>query len=495
MIYIKLEGHEFINEIKEIAKLFYINEEFILCEECPPAQNGGIFIWSRLFHEENGWELYIEYRAEGYNAKARSPVVFNNKDGEREFKKAVKKQLKSQLYVLLSKLFKKELPWGILTGIRPSKIVYEMMEAGKDEGEIIKEMKAGYLVSKEKAQLTYSVAKSEEAILKKSSSDTVSLYIGIPFCTTRCLYCSFTSNSIIKYGNMVESYLDALKTEIKGVNEIIKANRYKIQSIYIGGGTPTSLKTSSLEGLLDSIENVFDLDALEEYTLEAGRPDTLSEEKLRAIKNSRVDRISINPQTMNDNTLKLIGRAHSSEDIERTFSLARQLSYGNINMDVIVGLPGENVKMFNNTMDKIQQLGPESVTVHTMAVKRASRLNEGKEKYIFTSGEEASTMVEKAYEYANSMGMHPYYLYRQKNILGNLENVGYCRPGFESIYNIQIMEERQTIIALGAGAVTKVVYPAENRIERAFNVKDVEGYILRLEEMLERKRELMNVKS
>jgi oxygen-independent coproporphyrinogen-3 oxidase len=230
---------------------------------------------------------------------------------------------------------------------------------------------------------------------------------------------------------------------------------------------------------------------LEEYTLEAGRPDSIDEEKLRVIKESRVDRISINPQSMNDETLKSIGRNHSSEDIIKAFRLARDIGFLNINMDVIIGLPGEDLKMFRNTFDKIKELGPESLTVHTMAVKRASKLNEEKEKYKLITSADANMMVEAAASFAKSIGMHPYYLYRQKNVLGNLENVGYCKPGFESVYNIQIMEEKQTIIALGAGAVTKVVYHEDNRIERAFNVKEVEGYVAREDEMVERKRELL----
>jgi coproporphyrinogen dehydrogenase HemZ len=256
-------------------------------------------------------------------------------------------------------------------------------------------------------------------------------------------------------------------------------------------GTPTSLNSLQLKGLLDFIESKFEMRWLEEYTLEAGRPDSINEDKLGVIKESRVDRISINPQSMNDETLRLIGRNHTSEDVIKAFRLAKSLGFNNINMDVIIGLPGESKEMFCNTLKRIKELDPENLTVHTMAIKRASKLNEDKEKYKLISSADASEMVETAAAFADSIGMHPYYLYRQKNVLGNLENVGYCKPGTESVYNIQIMEEKQTIIALGAGAVTKVVYPKENRIERAFNVKDVEEYILRVKEMVERKRGLL----
>ena len=289
---------------------------------------------------------------------------------------------------------------------------------------------------------------------------------------------------------LVDKYIDMLKKELYFGNELIKEKGYTIQSIYIGGGTPTSISARQMKDLLGFIEETFSLENLEEFTLEAGRPDTIDEEKLLVIKNSRVNRISINPQTMNDATLRLIGRNHSSEDVRKAFYLARDVGFNNINMDVIVGLPGENCEMFRNTLEEIKKMEPESLTVHALAIKRASRLNEEQKEFEHVPDEEAAGMVDMAYEYALSMGMRPYYMYRQKNIAGNLENVGYCKPGFESIYNVQIMEEKQTLLAFGAGGVSKVVYSDENKIERAFNVKSPEEYIGRIDEMIARKREL-----
>lgn len=489
MIFIKLEGHDFKYEIEDIVRLFCKDEEIIYYTDNPPEQSRGIFILSRLTEINKNYELYLEFKAEGIDCKGNLPVI--NPTGEENIK-SLKKHLKFQLYEIFSKFINKDTPWGVLTGIRPTKIVHELIEEGKEKEEIFRTMKNSYGVSNHKVQLLFNVAKTEERILRKAGKDKISLYIGIPFCTTRCLYCSFTSNPINKYSHVADKYIECLETEMDNVNEIIRQCGLNIQSIYIGGGTPTSIKAYQLENLLRSIESIFDLSTLEEFTLEAGRPDTIDEEKLRAVKKSRVDRISINPQTMNDETLRLIGRNHSSEDIRKAFILARQVGFNNINMDVIVGLPGEDIKMFEKTMEEIKILQPESLTVHTLAIKKASELNKDVDNLRLISDSEASRMLESAMKYAELMNMHPYYLYRQKNILGNLENVGYCKPGFECIYNVQIMEEKQTIIAVGAGAVTKVVYPEEKRIERAFNVKGVEEYIKRVDEMVQRKRALLD---
>lgn len=289
---------------------------------------------------------------------------------------------------------------------------------------------------------------------------------------------------------MVGSYIKALRKEIKSVGKILADKGLKIQSIYIGGGTPTAIDAQHLGELLKEIEDTFCMDDVKEYTLEAGRPDSITEEKLATIARSRVNRISINPQTMKDETLVRIGRSHTSGDIIEAFNLARELGFDNINMDVIAGLPGEDINDFMYTLDEIKKLAPESITVHTMSVKRASRLNDEKNSYDLTDEDEVTKMVDSAYEFIKDIGLKPYYLYRQKNILGNLENIGYSKPGAESIYNIQIMEERQTIIALGAGATTKLVYPKEDRIERVFNVKSVEEYISRIDEMIGRKENM-----
>lgn len=496
MIWIKLEGHDFKYEVEDIIKLFYNDEEVVLVENSPPVDYRGIFVFSGIKPADSGLLLATRLDSNGMEQYNGSVVVGllpeeTKKSVDYEGRKQLKRDVKRQVYMALSKFTGKEMPWGILTGIRPAKIVHELLENRFNEAEIKRKLTHYYKVSEQKVNLVCDVAVTEREILDMSKPDMISLYIGIPFCRTRCLYCSFTSNPVAQYAHMVKEYLKSLKNEITGVADIIKNHAYKIQSIYIGGGTPTSLNSEDLGDLLEYIEQSFDLSCLQEYTLEGGRPDSLDGEKLETVKKSRADRISINPQTMNDDTLRLIGRSHTAEETVDAFRLARQIGFDNINMDIIVGLPGEDINKFEETLKRIKELGPDSLTVHTLAIKRASRLNEEKKKYRIASEVEAAMMIDTAAAYAYSMGLHPYYLYRQKNIVGNLENVGYCRPGTESIYNIQIMEEKQTIIALGAGGITKAVFRDENRIERAFNVKSVEEYVRRVDEMIERKKILI----
>ncbi|HEX3028789.1 MAG TPA: coproporphyrinogen dehydrogenase HemZ [Clostridia bacterium] len=492
MLYVKFDTDMFRYEIEDIIKLFFEEQKIEPVDREPPTLNGGIFLNSSLIEEEKGLFLHVEIKAlEGTRHELSYPIVPKvNENVSCQEQKNTKRKIKRNVYCILSFLTGKELPWGILTGIRPAKIVHDMFEEGKKKEEIIKKLSEYYMVSIKKSELLYKTAEAEKKILNNAGKDSVSIYIGIPFCKTRCIYCSFTSYSVDRYSHMLNTYLDSLKKEIRYVSDFIRTKNIKIQSIYIGGGTPTSLELHLLYDLIDCLEKSFNFDKIEEFTLEAGRPDTIDRDKLKLVKESKVDRISINPQTMDDTTLKLIGRDHTSADIINAFNLAREVGIDNINMDVIAGLPGESLSMFKKTMDGISMLCPESLTVHTMAVKRASRLKEeGKSDSL--RPEVVEGMIDLAQSCASEMDMHPYYLYRQKNMLGNLENIGYCKPGRESIYNIQIMEERQTIIAMGAGAITKAVFGKENRIERAFNVKSVEDYISRTDEMIDRKRTLL----
>lgn len=494
MISVKIEGHDFVYQVEDVIRLFFKDDEIKFIETVPLEKQRGIFILSRMSTCKDGFFVSTEVWTDG----ARNTVLDRlipmktilTKEDHRE-RKLLKREVKRQIFIALREYTGKELPWGILTGIRPAKIVYELLEDGKEREAIILRLKDYYFLSEKKAALIYNVAKTEYKLLKKARPDMVSLYIGIPFCPSRCLYCSFTSNPVQKYTHIVGKYIDILLAEIKYAAQVVKNKGWHVQNIYIGGGTPTSIEAEYIEMLLAYIESQFNLDFIEEYTLEAGRPDSINMDKLSAIRKSGVNRISINPQTMNDGILEAIGRNHKSEDVLRAFYSAREMGFDNINMDIIVGLPGESPEMFENSLIRLGELAPESLTVHTMAVKRASRLKDDIENYKMISANEAADMVDIAGQYAASMGMRPYYLYRQKNILGSLENIGYSKPGCESMYNIQIMEERQTIIALGAGAVTKVVYPAEDRIERAFNVKNVEEYLNRVDEMIERKRILL----
>lgn len=491
MINICLEGHEFKNELFDIARLFYFDSEITFIS-VPREDFRGIFILSKISRNNDSFILQTKLSDNNAGWSEESEVILSQcEDDAANQKKAVKREVKRQAYILLSKLHGRNMPWGMLTGIRPAKLVSEMLQEGFDKERASRKLREYYMVSEGKTELACNVAEVEKDYLEKTAPDMISIYVGIPFCPTRCLYCSFTSSPIKKYEKYVDRYLQALFEEMKLTGKMIEEKNYRIQSIYIGGGTPTSLSAKELEALLKQMETAFDYKDLAEFTLEAGRPDSITFDKLEVIKNSRVDRISINPQSMNEDTLKLIGRNHTPGDIVNCFRSAREMGFDNINMDVIAGLPGENPGMFENTMKEIKALGPDSLTVHTMSIKRASRLKEEKYKYDLKAAEEVEAMITVAQGYARECGMRPYYLYRQKNILGNLENVGYSKPGRESIYNIQIMEEKQTILALGAGAITKVVYPSQNRLERAFNVKSVEEYVNRLDEMIERKRLLL----
>lgn len=380
-----------------------------------------------------------------------------------------------------------EKPWGILEGIRPVKLATKLLKETKSPQQAVDSFINEYGATRQKAQLAVDIASVEMPIVDSMHGRGVSLYIGIPFCPTRCLYCSFVSNSGDKSMKMIPDYLDCLEREIAYTADIIKENGNIIESVYIGGGTPTTLSAPMLDRLFDNIFNHFDLSASREFTVEAGRPDTVTKEKLETIKKYNIDRISINPQTMNPDVLKIIGRNHTPEDIVRAYNLARECGIGTINMDIIAGLPGESFESFKNTVLKVEELNPENTTVHTMSIKRSSKLNETLARYELTQGDTVSQMVDFARETVVSNGKRPYYLYRQKNMLGNLENVGYSKPGYESLYNIYIMEEVQTIISLGCGGVTKTVDRTTDRIERIFNVKEPKDYIERIDEMLHRK--------
>ena len=401
-----------------------------------------------------------------------------------------KKQMSKLLGGLLKKIVPITLPWGLLTGIRPAKMVRELVNNQNTFEDVYNLFVNEYEVLPEKAKLAIEVAKKETMIIDSMNKDAVSLYIGIPFCPTRCLYCSFTSQSIKFSNTLVEPYMEALFKEIDYMAEYIKSRNIPIETIYIGGGTPTALDETNLARLSDKINNVFDLSDLREYTVEAGRPDTITEEKLRILKNSGVSRISINPQTMNQKTLEIIGRRHSPEDIIRSYEMALKCGFNHINTDLIAGLPSETKEDFDYTLSKIKELNPQSVTVHTLSVKHGSYLDMNYSMYTPTAAATVSDMLDSTAKLMKDMNKKPYYMYRQKNMLGNYENVGYCDENHECLYNIYIMDEVQSIMSLGAGGSTKIV--SGNNIERVFNVKEVSEYIKRIDEMIERKEKLFS---
>ena len=404
-------------------------------------------------------------------------------------RKALKNQMKRLLYEKLCAYTGKKLPWGTLTGIRPVKIPMAMLEAGRSNLEIARYMWETYDCSKEKAALAISIANREREVLEGLDYENGwSLYVGIPFCPSICLYCSFSSSPIKLWEKRVEDYLDALFKELDFLGRAY-ADR-KLNTVYIGGGTPTTLNASQLDRLLRHIEKCFDFSHLRELTVEAGRPDSVSPEKFRVLKAHGVTRISINPQTMNQKTLDLIGRKHTAEQIKEAFHMAREAGFDNINMDLIVGLPGEGIEDVRHTMEELRALDPDSITVHSLAVKRAARLKLFRDTYEEMGFQNSQEIMDLTYRYCVEQGAYPYYLYRQKNMAGNFENVGYAKDRKAGIYNILIMEEKQTILAAGAGASSKFVFAADH-IERVENVKDVAQYIDRIDEMIERKRSFM----
>lgn len=481
MIYIKQNTTEYDYDVRAITLAFFEREKIIdIANQKVEELDSSLvcFTMELDFGKERAVGRIFEREEE------KASLELWMEDWEYSLKR---KKIDGFLYDLLSKYTKRTLPWGMLTGIRPTKIIYQMLEQQKTDEEMIEYFQSTYRTTEQKARLCTDVAKKEYEILSKISyEDEYSMYIGIPFCPSTCLYCSFASFPIGIYQNKVEAYLLALCQEMDYVAATY-ANK-RLTTVYIGGGTPTALSAGELEFLLTKIEEKFDLSHLKEYTVEAGRPDSITREKLEVLYSHPVTRISINPQTMNDETLKIIGRNHTASQTISAYQMAREVGFDNINMDIITGLPGEGIKELSNTLSHIKKLRPDSLTVHSLAIKRAARLNQNMERYASMVKGSTNEMLLLVEDTAREMGLFPYYMYRQKNIPGNLENVGYSVPGKESLYNILMMEEKQDIIALGAGASTKYVYPEENRIERVENVKDIDHYIERIEEMIVRKR-------
>ncbi len=397
------------------------------------------------------------------------------------------------LFLCAKQIRDKILPWGTITGIRPAKTVRQMLFEGNSEEEIASYFKKCFAASEKKIALAISVAKNELEIINTNKDDEIGLYLGIPFCPTRCLYCSFVSTDLKHSKKYVDDYVSLLCKEIEYASILAKQNNLKIGSIYIGGGTPTSLSENYLELILSALNENFDLKNASEFCIEAGRPDTITKEKLLIFKRYGVDRISINPQTINKKTLELIGRAHSPEDIKNAFYLARECGFDNINADVIAALPGETLEDFIYTLNEIDRFSPENITVHTMSIKRGSALHQRLASYDLTDRSVAEKMLDYSQQFMQNTNRVPYYMYRQKNMMGNLENVGYSKLGYFSRYNINIMEEVQSILALGAGASGKAVAKNSERLERVFNFKGPYEYITRFDEILKKKDEFFKI--
>ena len=459
-----LDDQSFEQDIRELLMAFYPGEGFVHKESRSEAYR--LLVRGRT--GEADYELAIQDVEKDIVSSSSTEVDFTDRF-------ETKNRIKRMLYGMVHELTGIELPWGTLTGIRPTKIAMTRLMEGYTDGEVRRYMKDTYLTSDGNVDLSLEIARREmELISAFDYSHGYSLYIGIPFCPTTCLYCSFTSFPIGQWEKRMEEYLEALFKEMDYTAR--KMAGRTLDTVYIGGGTPTSLSALHL---------------VKEFTVEAGRPDSITIEKLQVLKSRGVTRISINPQTMKQETLDIIGRRHTVDMVKDRYSMARSLGFDNINMDLIIGLPEEDMEDVTRTMEEIKALGPDGITVHSLAIKRAARLNMFKEKYEDLKITNTQEMIDLTATYARSMGQEPYYLYRQKNMAGNFENVGYSLPGKACIYNILIMEEKQTIIACGAGTTTKVIFPSENRLERVENVKDVEQYIARIDEMLERKEKML----
>ncbi len=470
-----LENHSEEYAVREMVSAYFPKQKYEIVYDAPSHDEDSDYVYSSYCKEKNSHNFFCRVHIDKTNLE--------NKVVGLEFDK---NQIKKSISLCLEKLTGIHLPWGLMTGIRPSKNVREFLNDGGKNPEDYLLDRFGCDLSK--AKLATLVEKTESEYIRSKYDDGISIYIGIPFCPTRCLYCSFTSQSIAFSNKLVSPYMDSLIYEIEEVSKLDYVKRRRIETVYFGGGTPSALSHLDIERLFVSLEENFDLSFVKEITFEAGRPDTVTKEKLEVLKKHNVTRISINPQTMNDETLKIIGRNHTSKDFLESFHLAREMGFSHINCDIIAGLPGERESDFENTLSELERLQPESITVHTMSIKHGSFLDMNYDMYSMTASNTVNAMLNMAHYVMTKNGMHPYYMYRQKNMLGNLENVGYCKNGCECIYNIYIMEEVQSIIALGSGGSTKLV--DNDRIERAFNVKEVSEYIKRTDEMIQRKIDL-----
>lgn len=511
MMLILLSKPEFEYDIHSLVKAFYPDEEMEMYYTCDPKEVQEQNV--ACTHHEVGAELDEKRKSAAATLEVHyqndvTAFCFSIRTGSTDEAKVYnaqakcdedrtihKNHIKQALYKLLEEATGQTLPWGTLTGIRPTKLPMKMLEEGMSEEAIRAHLKDTYFATDKKVDLSIEIAKRESELLKQIDYERgYSLYIGIPFCPSTCLYCSFTSYPLKVWAKEIDRYLDALEKEIDFVAERMKDR--PLNSIYFGGGTPTTLEAHQLHRLISKVKSSFDLSHCVEFTVEAGRPDSITIEKLQTLHELGIDRISVNPQTMKQETLDLIGRHHTVEETIESFHMAREAGIGNINMDLIIGLPGETLEDVRNTMEQVTALRPDNITVHSLAVKRAARLTIYKDFYKDMQMVNTAEHMDLCEEYCRSIGLNPYYLYRQKGMAGNMENVGYAAEGKAGVYNILIMEEKQTIMALGAGATTKFVLPelnpnGTNRIERVENVKDVKNYLERIDEMIERKKKYL----
>lgn len=446
--------------------------------------------------EKSALLLEIVYR-DGTSLK---PIVIKQAISMNENQMSDKKEINRLIKVNLFKHMKDITgyapgPWGILKGVKPTKLVHRFIDEGMSGAAIVKHLMDHYSVSNEKAWLLEDIARHQREFLptiQNPQKNIVSIYIGIPFCPSKCLYCSFPSYVIPESHEIIDSFISALSRDIDEIAKLVDRYGLLVQNVYVGGGTPTSLKGKYFDWLLDTVSKAFITDFTREFTVEAGRPDSIDNEHIASMRRYKVSRVSINPQTMQTRTLNLIGRKHTVQDIIDVFYMMKKADIPVINMDIIAGLPGETAKDMENTMQQLQKLNPDNLTVHTLAIKKGSSLKENLMDYPLPSALETREMLLIAANYAHKLDMKPYYLYRQKYMTGNMENIGYSKINLECLYNIQVLEERQTIIGIGPAAATKAVNTANWHLDSFYYPKDVKTYIANLDRYLTRRSQILS---
>lgn len=476
---ILFSGNDFKYETEATVKLF-VPSRFTFHYDI--TDTDGDMVMTRLKSGKKYTYLYAYCRIDG-RCKRRATHLENALADRQN----CEHELCRLVYLCLQSLTGITPPWGLMTGIRPVKRMADLLNSGMDKEQSFKALKDRFMVSDKRLELAYMTAVNQIPLISGYSKKTVSLYISIPFCPTRCSYCSFVSHSMDSAYRLIPDYIDYLCREIAITGKVIKDLDLKIDTLYIGGGTPTSITAEQLKKVTDALAENIDMSAVREYNVEAGRADTITREKLKVIKAAGADRISVNPQTLNNEVLKIIGRNHTAEDTINAFLTAREEGFDNINMDLIAGLPGDTPESFHNTLDRILKLAPESITVHTLTIKRSASLYE-KNQSEFAKAP-AAEMLDESIKRLPENDYLPYYLYRQKNTVENLENIGFSKKGRESLYNIFIMDETQTILGAGCAASTKIVQP-DGKITRIHNYKFPYEYINRFDELMKKKQKI-----
>lgn len=472
-LYVK--NHNFHFELENLTRLFFPNEKITVIRDFSEPQPPCIYT-------EVSDKITISVNIGSFNKSETAVKKLTDDDNE-----LVSAQL---LYKLLCDFTGLTQPWGILTGVRPVKLLRRLAEESNEE-QAVKKFENDFFVSNEKIALSRETEHNERKILELSKPESFSLYVGIPFCPSRCSYCSFVMASIERAEKLIEPYTKLLCEEIKRTAEIANKLGLRLETVYFGGGTPTTLSAEQLDTVLRTVNKSFDMSTCREFTVEAGRPDTIDIAKLFALKENKVDRISINPQTVNDEVLKTIGRKHTAQQFFDAFELARKCGFDNINTDLIAGLPTDTPESFKNSLDSIVRLNVECITVHTLCMKRASRLTTEGVTLDLQQARDAREMLAYTQNILGQNEYIPYYMYRQSRMVGNLENVGWSKKGFESLYNVYVMDETHTILACGSGGVTKLKRNNPDYLERIFNFKYPYEYIYRFDELIQRKSGIM----